>query len=119
MLKIHIINKIALRFRRWSRNAYAVFFSLGKCISIGNLKKSIVEASLPKGITVIFSTIFSQVKENILEEIDDFDLLLSLIDSLNLNILQASSQKKLAYATYTKNDFNNNEIAYCLSAYKA
>ncbi len=116
MLKTHIINKIALRFRRWSRNAYAVFFSLGKCISIGNLKKSIVEASLPKGVTVIFSTNFSQVKEGISEEIDDPDLLFSLIDSLYLNILQASSQKKLAYATYNKIEFYNNKIAYCLSA---
>ncbi len=116
MLKTQIINKIALRFRRWSRNAYAVFFSLGKCISIGSLKKSISDASLPKAKVALFSTTLSNDKEYKSDEIDDSDLLLFLIESLDLNILQASALKKFADATYNKYDYNNNKIAYCLSA---
>jgi hypothetical protein len=35
-------------FRRWSRKGYAVFCSIGRCVSIGKLGKNIVEASLKK-----------------------------------------------------------------------
>lgn len=37
-----------IRFRRWSRNRYAAFYSLGRCVNIGTLSKSVVEASLRK-----------------------------------------------------------------------
>jgi hypothetical protein len=37
-----------LRFRRWSRKAYAAFCSIGRCVSIGRLGKNVVEASLKK-----------------------------------------------------------------------
>ncbi len=116
MLKTQIINKITLRFRRWSRNAYAVFFSLGKCISIGSLKKSISDASLPKTKVAIFNPTLSNDKEPKSDELDDSDLLLFLMDFLNLNILQASTIKKFADPAYNKYNFNNYNIAYCLSA---
>lgn len=40
--------KVALRFRRWSRARYAAFCSIGRVVTIGNLRKGIVEASLNK-----------------------------------------------------------------------
>lgn len=40
--------KPILRFRRWSRKSYAMFLSMGKCVTIGYLKKSVIEASLNK-----------------------------------------------------------------------
>lgn len=43
-----ISNKHMIRFRKWSRKAYAMFASIGKCVTIGNVKKGIVEASLGK-----------------------------------------------------------------------
>lgn len=48
---IMIVNttvKPILRFRRWSRKSYAMFLSMGKCVTIGYLKKSVIEASLNK-----------------------------------------------------------------------
>ncbi len=118
MLKIHIINKIALRFRRWSRNGYAVFFSLGKCVSIGNLKKNISDASLPKTKVAPLSTTMSNEKEPILDGLGDFDLILFLMEFFNLNNLQASALMKLADATYNKYGYNNNKVAYCFIGLK-
>lgn len=37
-----------LRFRRWSRNRFGAFYSLGKQVAIGQLKNSIADASLSK-----------------------------------------------------------------------
>lgn len=37
-----------LRFRRWSRKRYAAFCSVGRVVSIGQVKKSITDASLGK-----------------------------------------------------------------------
>ncbi|MDR1523677.1 MAG: hypothetical protein LBS79_00270 [Tannerella sp.] len=44
----HVIN-----FYRWSRKGYAVFCSIGRCVSIRRLKKNIVEASLKKRKSVM------------------------------------------------------------------
>lgn len=45
-------NKQVIRFRRWSRKGYAMFCSLGKCVTIGNLKKGIADVSLGKQANV-------------------------------------------------------------------
>ncbi len=42
------IKKSSIRFRRWSRKEYAVFASLGKCVTIGCLSKSVADKSLAK-----------------------------------------------------------------------
>ena len=39
-------NKHTIRFRYWNRKKYAIFYSLGKCVTIGNLKKEIADVSL-------------------------------------------------------------------------
>lgn len=41
-----------IRFRKWSRKAYAAFASIGKCVTIGHVSKSIADNSLTKSKTV-------------------------------------------------------------------
>lgn len=48
MKRINLHSVPSIRFRRWSRKAYAVFLSLGRCVTIGHVSKSITEASLSK-----------------------------------------------------------------------
>lgn len=48
-------NKQGIRFRRWSRKGYAMFFSLGKCVTIGSLKKGIADVSLGKQANICLS----------------------------------------------------------------
>lgn len=42
------LNKQTIRFRKWSRKAYAAFASLGRCVTIGCLPKSVADSSLSK-----------------------------------------------------------------------
>lgn len=37
-----------IRFRRWSRKTYAAFASIGRCVTIGCLRKSVADSSLSK-----------------------------------------------------------------------
>ncbi len=46
-------NEFKLRFRRWSRASYAIFVSLGVCVTIGFLSNSIAEKSVLKKCNVI------------------------------------------------------------------
>lgn len=49
MLKRRFISSThLLRFRRWSRNRFAAFCSVGRSVVIGRLKNSIADASLSK-----------------------------------------------------------------------
>lgn len=41
-------NPLQLRFRRWSRNAWSVFISLGRVVTIGSLRKGISDQSQVK-----------------------------------------------------------------------
>lgn len=66
-----------LRFRRWSRKAYATFASIGRCVTIGHLHKNVVEASLLKQNTVhtatpyyIYNMDIEQLKDQVLAGID-------------------------------------------------
>ena len=42
------LNRTTLRFRKWSRKAYAAFASLGRCVTIGCLPKNVADCSLSK-----------------------------------------------------------------------
>lgn len=42
----------SLRFCRWSRKSDAAFLSLGRCVTIGHLRKNVVDSSLQKQHTV-------------------------------------------------------------------
>ena len=39
---------MTIRFRKWSRKAYAAFASLGRCVTIGCLPKNVADCSLSK-----------------------------------------------------------------------
>ncbi len=41
-------SEFSIRFRRWTRKSYAVFAGLGKQISIGCLRKGLIDSSLKK-----------------------------------------------------------------------
>nr|WP_320948099.1 hypothetical protein [Bacteroides intestinalis] len=40
--------RMTIRFRKWSRKAYAAFASLGRCVTIGCLPKNVADCSLSK-----------------------------------------------------------------------
>lgn len=42
-----------IRFRRWTRKGYAIFSSLGRCVTIGTLGREVADASLKKQKTAI------------------------------------------------------------------
>lgn len=81
------VHKITIfRFRRWSRNAAAVFGSIGRFVTIGRLKASIADASLGKQgnfFTDDFRNIvqllkeLSEQKEEVLEENTMLEICLS------------------------------------------
>lgn len=48
--KQHIAPPCTIRFRRWSRKGYAAFASLGQCVTIGQVCKSITERALTKQV---------------------------------------------------------------------
>lgn len=66
-------NKQMIRFRRWSRKGYAMFCSLGKCVTIGSLKKGIADISLGKqtNICTAFSVCFPLQEDNTGDQWDD------------------------------------------------
>jgi hypothetical protein len=52
MKQTNAIQKVAIRFRRWSRGGYAAFASLGKNVTIGCLSAEISDVSLLKQIAL-------------------------------------------------------------------
>jgi hypothetical protein len=48
MKKVIKMPQPVICFRRWSRKRYAVFCSIGRCVSIRQLRKNVTEASLKK-----------------------------------------------------------------------
>lgn len=46
--KERYISHSFIRFRQWSRKAYAIFATLGLCVTIGQLRKNITECALCK-----------------------------------------------------------------------
>ncbi|MDR2775604.1 MAG: hypothetical protein LBC19_12860 [Tannerella sp.] len=48
MKKVIKVQQPVIYFRRWSRKGYAVFCSIGRCVSVRQLRKNVAEASLKK-----------------------------------------------------------------------
>lgn len=65
-------NRQTIRFRRWSRKAYAVFCSVGRCVTIGCLSKTVADSSLSKQkkVSLAVTELFHQDREAIEEEKD-------------------------------------------------
>lgn len=89
--------KNMIRFRRWSRKAYAVFSSLGRQVTIGCLRKSVVDASLSKQKSEIF--FITKDSESFYEEAEEYkqDISPDLLSKF-IEILQP--QKKVVNVSY-------------------
>ena len=65
-----------IRFRRWSRKSYAAFASIGRCVTIGCLRKNVADSSLRKQDTVrtipysIHTMTIDELKARVLAGID-------------------------------------------------
>lgn len=62
-----------IRFRRWSRNRFAAFQSIGKCVNIGYVCKSIIELSLKKQTGILNITDNVHLFNSVQEDKDDID----------------------------------------------
>lgn len=65
-----------LHFRRWSRKSYAAFISLGRCVTIGHLRKNVVESSLLKQHSV---------------QANSYDLIFMNVETLKEQVLAGTS----------------------------
>ena len=74
---------INIRFRRWSRKAYAVFASLGKSISIGNLSVDMAGETLFRKVEKIKDILSGEPEK---ERSTDEELSVLLSESLVLTI---------------------------------
>lgn len=115
MNKLYRIKQVT-RFRRWCRKAYAMFCSLGKCVTIGNLKKGIADVSLEKlpNVCVLFSVCkFAEEddEDKANEELNPLENLLQMflvqpqlqvvdVDSLLLLVICNSIAEKMHYAPF-------------------
>lgn len=89
-----------IRFRYWSRKAYAAFASIGVCVSIGQLRKNVTERALGKQQAPIASvTTNHPAKEIPLQEMDAApvpdvwqELLLQLLQPLPATTLHQSGR---------------------------
>ncbi len=98
---MRIFNKLhyTIRFRQWSRKAYAAFCSLGRNVTIGTLRKSVIEASLSKvkSGTSSIASIFITEKDSSWEK-DSLDTESGCTDILITDILITLQQEKSAVA---------------------
>ena len=70
------IHRQTIRFRRWSRKSYAAFASIGRCVTIGCLRKNVADSSLRKQDAVqtipyfIHTMTINELKAQVLAGID-------------------------------------------------
>lgn len=105
MIKQYTPRTETLRFRRWSRKAYAAFVSICKLVTIGCLKREIAEQSLAKNISVcIFSPAIVEQEEK-----DDFcrEDELTVVAMLCQQNLLLPVQVKSVAAPQNKIQYNN------------
>ncbi|MCH5599718.1 hypothetical protein [Niabella ginsengisoli] len=61
----------ALRFRRWSRKSYAAFQSIGRHVTIGNLKNIVADTFLGKQKNTSATIVVDIAQKEIEEEMSD------------------------------------------------
>lgn len=92
-----------LRFRRWSRKAYAVFCSLGKCVTIGTLKKGIADVSLGKQANVCTSgavclpVVEDKTEDEAEEALNPFENLLQLFSVRSQAATESAHAESVIY----------------------
>lgn len=95
------IQQQVIHFRRWSRKGYAIFCSLGRCVLIRQLRKSLTEASLKKQKSISIVSLW-MLKEEYNIQSDEEDL--SLLDSLSW-LLDMLVQPQVASDVCASNKF--------------
>lgn len=96
-------NKHTIRFRYWNRKKYAIFYSLGKCVTIGNLKKEIADVSLGKqaNVCTAFSVCSSARKEDAGEEYEEgMPPVESMLQMLRIQLPQPQVADGIAINTF-------------------
>jgi len=101
------INKTAIRFRRWSRKGYSIFYSLKKQVTIGVLDIKIATLSMKKQSKKVLISIFNlfsldseSISEKEKEDILENELMLQSIIIVNSNVKD-----------YSENSFTGNYIS--------
>lgn len=93
MIKQHTPRTQTLRFRRWSRKAYAAFASICREVTIGCLKRGITEQALAKNLSVAISLpviVEQEEKDNFYKE--EESIAIAMLCRMNLLIpVQAES----------------------------
>ncbi len=92
----------SLRFRSWSRKSYGAFNSIGKHVTIGNVKNIVADTLLRKQKTVEAEVYIIATTENYFEEWDD-----PLEDQQQLIVLTA-------IPNYKKNDCGHYKLCPAL-----
>ena len=91
-----------LRFCRWSRAGYAIFRSLGRCVVIGRVCKSIADASLSKqtGCCSLYRSFFFDITAEEFREAEeeDCDVALFTLHELRLSWLTLPLQRTASVA---------------------
>ncbi|MDR0573249.1 MAG: hypothetical protein LBG96_04330 [Tannerella sp.] len=94
MKKIINAQPSVIHFRRWSRKRYAAFCSIGRCVSIRKVNKSVIEASLTKqkpSLAISLRNITDT--PDVQEEKEEPDLPLSLLRLLSMLIQPQTTAK--------------------------
>lgn len=71
MLQSKTSTQPQIRFRRWSRKSYAIFSSLGRCVTIGSVCSSISDLSLRKSSTLCGRKTVNTLSETEIERFED------------------------------------------------
>jgi hypothetical protein len=96
--RLHKAN--AIRFRRWSRKAYAVFASLGKSITIGSLSVHMAGDTLFRKVQLIKSIIITGEQEKELSPEEEPALLLTESTLIVNFVSKTAGEYPAAYNQY-------------------
>ena len=101
MKKERYISHSFIRFRQWSRKAYAIFATLGLCVTIGQLRKNITECALCKQQTPHTTGLDPQREtEDSVPEEDWENLTLSQLQSSKYSYAGAAQSTVVTSASY-------------------
>ncbi len=89
------INNKTLVFSRWSRKAFASFYSIGKCVIIAKVKKEIADASLSKNVSCSDYPAYSNCTLLAMQEQDNIPLEEDIsLNELLIGIFKINIEKK-------------------------
>lgn len=117
MKKQHTHTPVALRFRRWSRKAYAAFISIRRVVNIGNLTANVSERFQAKNGAIHTSVLAFDYtgSEEAIEEKEFSDGRLQIVtqswQSTALYLVQTMQQTAIAAPAYTLLIYTNSDRA--------